>query len=382
MAKPFKKALTISTCMLVAIALTIGAVAWFSGYKVIGNVGFDSASNAKLPEMVMWTYYSKNDGAGENETGWVDQSKELESDTSGNEEYWVIPDIVENVVTDENGNEKLTYQISSLHFGKVDNLVTLSDDNKVYLRFKFDSSIVTTGAHVLRITLAYNTVGYSRAEYAVTTETENGKTQYVAVKTKDVTSVMDSIYLYQDAGVRKDLEIPAKLDPIATSDTLAYHPMYVLEYYENNPTAMQFLQFRYAISNQELSPDEAEFQNLAFTEDPTPIHWGNSTSQHSNAIVDAPVTDSKGEPVLDDNKQPVTQKVVGCTACADKKCGVATIPDLAKTLEENDCDLDEGFYLYVELAPLLDAFGMQENILDFFVPAYMFFDVKLDVEIG
>ena len=33
------------------------------------------------------------------------------------------------------------------------------------------------------------------------------------------------------------------------------------------------------------------------------------------------------------------------------------------------------------VAPLLDAFGMQENILDYFVPAYMLFDVKLDIEI-
>jgi hypothetical protein len=40
-----------------------------------------------------------------------------------------------------------------------------------------------------------------------------------------------------------------------------------------------------------------------------------------------------------------------------------------------------GFYIYVEIAPLLDAFGMQENILEYFVPAYMLFDVKLDIEI-
>ena len=382
MAKPFKKALTISTCLLVAVALTIGAVAWFSGYKVIGNMGFQTGSNAKLPEMTMWTYYSKNDGAGETETGWVDHSESLETDASGNEEYWVIPGIVENVVTDENGNEQLTYEISSLHFGKVDNLVTLSDDNKVYLRFKFDSANVTNGAHMLKITLAYNTVGYNRAQYTVKSVTENGRTTYVAEKTQDVSSVMDSIYLYQDAGVRKDLEIPAKLDPIANSNPLEYQPMYVLEYYVDNPTAMQFLQFRYAISNQALAPSDAGFQNLAFSEDPTAIHWGNTTSQHSDRIVDEPVTDSAGEPVLDDNNQPVTQKVVDCTACAEKKCGVATIPDLGKTLTENNCSLDEGFYLYIELAPLLDAFGMQENILDFFVPAYMFFDVKLDVEIG
>ena len=51
-------------------------------------------------------------------------------------------------------------------------------------------------------------------------------------------------------------------------------------------------------------------------------------------------------------------------------------------LEDGAITGDEKFYVYIELAPLLDAFGMQENILDYFVPAYMFFDVKLDVEIG
>jgi hypothetical protein len=44
--------------------------------------------------------------------------------------------------------------------------------------------------------------------------------------------------------------------------------------------------------------------------------------------------------------------------------------------------VDGQYYLYIELTPLLDAFGMQENILDYFVPSYMLFDVKFDIEIG
>ena len=53
MAKPFKKALTISTCMLVAVALTIGAVAWFAGVLTPGDVGFQTGSNAALPPITM-----------------------------------------------------------------------------------------------------------------------------------------------------------------------------------------------------------------------------------------------------------------------------------------------------------------------------------------
>ena len=99
------------------------------------------------------------------------------------------------------------------------------------------------------------------------------------------------------------------------------------------------------------------------------------------------VIDENGDPVVDADGNPVTAPVPVCRDCAAGVCGQIILENkldgILETLEDGSgYDIGDGFYVYIELAPLLDAFGMQENILDYFVPAYMFFDIKLDVEIG
>ena len=252
MAKPFKKALTISTCMLVAVALTIGAVAWFAGYKNIGNMGFQTSSNAELPEMKMWMYYSQNDADNDTATnkpaeGWIEQT--VKKDPSGKNEFIIIPGVGEETQNTTVDNEPVTYysyDIPKLHFGKVDNLVTLKPDNKVMLRFFFDASTLnnTEGKlHNITFTLAYNTSGSSYD------------------KTEGVPSVLDSIHLLKevDGGaeevVLKDPANQEKIDEAVSSnvgkaenETVAVpDPIYVLECLESRPGAMQFLQIRYAV---------------------------------------------------------------------------------------------------------------------------------------
>ena len=351
MAKPFKKALTISTCLLVAVALTIGAVAWFSGYKVIGNMGFQTGSNAKLPEMRMWMYYSENDvvnapeGSAETE-GWIEQT--VTDDPTGKNEYIVIPGAGEKTSEDAQGNILYTYEIPKLHFGKVDNLVTLKNDNKVLLRFYFDDTMLNNPdgiIHYVAFTLAFNTEGYS---YDVGKE-----------------SVLDSIHLLKEvSGGSQEVDLREDRG----------NGKHVLEYRTDEPRAMQFLQIRYAVSNNEYTPGTDGFDGidgLNFHEDIVPINCGSAGA----------------------TKKDSTEFI--CSACANKTCGRARLDaeDLAavcvdnpnndtytfKTDENGNC---KGFYVYIEMAPLLDAFGMQENILDYFVPAYMFFDAKMDVEIG
>ena len=351
MAKPFKKALTISTCLLVAVALTIGAVAWFSGYKVIGNMGFQTGSNAKLPEMRMWMYYSENDAQNDSATnkpteGWIEQT--VTDDPTGKNEYIVIPGAGEKTSEDAQGNILYTYEIPKLHFGKVDNLVTLKNDNKVLLRFYFDDTMLNNPdgiIHYVAFTLAYNTEGYT----------------YDA----DKESVLDSIHLLKEvSGGSQEVDLREDRG----------NGKHVLEYRTDEPRAMQFLQIRYAVSNNEYTPGTDGFDGidgLNFHEDIVPINCGSAGATKEGST----------EPV--------------CSACANGTCGRARLDaeDLAavcvdnpnndtytfKTDENGNC---KGFYVYIEMAPLLDAFGMQENILDYFVPAYMFFDAKMDVEIG
>lgn len=373
MAKPFKKALTISTCMLVAVALTIGAVAWFAGYKNIGNMGFQTSSNAKLPEMAMWMYYSQNDADNDTATnkpaeGWIEQT--VKKDPSGKNEFIIIPGVGEETQNTTVDNEPVTYysyDIPKLHFGKVDNLVTLKNDNKVLLRFYFDKETLNNPdgiVHYVAFTLAYNTEGYTYDQNAV--------------------SVLDSIHLMKDGnGGAEEVDLREERDG----------GKHVLEYRTDEPRAMQFLQIRYAVSTAKHEPGENGFDGvtgLTFHEDIVPINCG-SAGMVTNRPKTQEVTDTDGnkviENVTDDEGNIVYEPV--CKNCENHTCGQARLDDddltaiLGNANTDGTYNMNEtGFYVYIELAPLLDAFGMQENILDYFVPAYMLFDVKLDVEIG
>ena len=368
MAKPVKKALTISTCLLVAVALTIGAVAWFAGYKVIGNMGFQTGSNANLPDMKMWMYYSENDvvnapeGSAETE-GWIEQT--VTDDPTGKNEYIVIPGAGEETQdsTDSNGDPitLYTYEIPKLHFGKVDNLVTLKNDNKVLLRFYFDDTMLNNPdgiIHYVAFTLAYNTEGYT---YDVGKE-----------------SVLDSIHLLKEVqGGSQEVDLREDRG----------NGKHVLEYRTDEPRAMQFLQIRYAVSNDVYEPVGDGFgrtvtvqgETTTTTEmltlsDPLPINCGSggafkpgSTTEY---ICDKCHAGTCGQVRLND-------------ADLKKVCTATTVGETTTYTFTKDANGNcKGFYVYIEMAPLLDAFGMQENILDYFVPAYMFFDAKMDVEIG
>ena len=72
------------------------------------------------------------------------------------------------------------------------------------------------------------------------------------------------------------------------------------------------------------------------------------------------------------------KKCSACTACNEGTCGSITLEDPVEGMTLTN----DTYYLYIEISPLIDAFGMQENILDYFVPSYMLFDLKFDIEIG
>ena len=376
-----KRILTISLTALAITAFVITPLAWFAGFKLIGNIGFKPSYNANLPDLQMWMYNSENDiqaGSEVTTEGWV--SKDVTPDTENNS-YLMIP----GVKKEKDGNGNYTISISQLHFGKVDNLVSLSRDNKVMLCFGFDKNTInnTTGTvHDITFTLAYNTNGYT---YDMNSE-----------------SVLDSIHLYQDTGTIKEKNLKDLENGV-----------HIIEYREEKPAAMQFLQIRYAISSQKYVPYEDGFvpatenadgewvpvltggkpgETLTLS-DVVPINCGRTNGTcvctcglKCEACDKGNHTQCEGAAATES-----TNAIPACSACDKGRCGKAELTKTMLTsalggegdvLEDGAITGDEKFYVYIELAPLLDAFGMQENILDYFVPAYMFFDVKLDVEIG
>lgn len=341
-----KKILTAAVSLVCVAAFTFLAVAWFAGFTHHGTVDFRPGSNPDLPDTMMWMYYSQNDGAAADAEEWETQN--VGKDTSGANEYLTIPAVQKNPA---DGTTNVTYTMSTLHFGKVDNLVTLNDDNKVYFRFYIDKSVLANPAEgILKgvtFTLKYNTSGYN---YSTTAP-----------------SIFDSFYLYKTDGT--GLNATSSLVDLKQPVTGTTN-RHILEYQETNPAAMQFLQMRYAVSTTAYG-DPTQFfaetngkKNLTFSQ-VYPINCGSGGAMR---------TDLTTTPI--------------CTDCQANTCGVMHIATLGSHLtpvDENDLSqgyqIGDGFYVYVEIAPLLDAFGMQENILEYFVPAYMLFDVKLDIEI-
>lgn len=342
-----KKLFTILLTTLAIAAFVITPLAWFASYWNSNPAGFKPGYNTSMPEVTMWLYYSANDApAG---TTNVDYWKKYTSNTKDDSKNGLLdlsdPNIFIPAV--EEDEEKTTYEYvyESLHFGKVDNLVNIREDNKIYMCFKFN--VEDHGSDFMNISLLYNTSGYSY---------EEGK------------SVLDSFHLYKmeatpDPG--EDKEVAAEQNLYSTNNSTND---YILKYNDDKPAAMQFLQFKYAISTTAYNTPEA-FSALTFSE-AVPINCGRELACGKTG-------------------NEACKKCEACKPCEAGKCGTVGIdsnsanatwdalPDADGKLTDSDY-----YYLYIELTPLLDAFGMQENILDYFVPSYMLFDVKFDIEIG
>ena len=360
-----KKILTILLTVLGLTAFVITPLAWFASYwAMTGGAPFQPGANSAMPAVTMWMYHSQTDiedDGDENELdeGWyeVDADNILIADPS-----ITIPGVVEESTTageDGTGENLFKYDYKSLHFGKVDNLVDLREDNKVYMRFAFN--VENHGDHKMTISLAYATSGYTY---------ETGEV-----------SVLDSIYLY-------DLNAPdkatAKRDLKAAMTQTGKEGRHIIEYNAYKPGAMQFVQFRYAISNKALTPNDDAFKTMFANATAVPINCGREDGTCSHHTCDC--TKIADGSTCNECAASRHSECSTCTACDANKCGSITIqnPTAGLNLRNENGTLKENntYYLYIEFTPLLDAFGMQENILDYLVPSYMLFDVKFDIEIG
>ena len=381
-----KRILTISLTALAITAFVITPHAWFAYYWTFGNPAFKPGYNTVMPDVTMWMYNAGDDISDSGSIsveGWHEIPKRGENDNYGiviDDPNVTIPKIEQE--TGDKVTKAIKYKYESLHFGKVDNLIALRDDNKIYLRFKFNTA--EHGSNVLKLNLSYATSGYSYT----------GK------------SVLDSIHLYDlnmsakdEAGNTNNPVIDLKT-PITIEGKESTGERHTIEFDPTRPGAMQFVQYRYVIStNGDLSP-------IAYTDDgavspemnenfaklfedaiAVPISCGRADGKCDNDCncskrVSATETEAPAQGCAVCEEAGRCSECTSCTGCSKNKCGSVVIDNPTKGLVKENETYEGDYYLYIELAPLLDAFGMQENILDYFVPSYMLFDVNFDIEIG
>jgi hypothetical protein len=351
-----KRILTVLLAILGVAAFVAPAVAWFASYWRSGGAGMDTGFNTGMPDVTLWMYYSTSDGAADT------TAEEWREYNAKNGLTISDPNVLIPKVEVDKTQETYEYVYESLHFGKVDNLVSIRDDNKIYMRFEFN--LKDHGANLMEIRLQYNTSGYNYTKGS---------------------SVLDSFGIYKmDADPGEGNTKPEDKKNAAWQDLYGTDNMTgdnILKYDEENPAAMQFARFKYALSaDGTLKPGTDGFASLNFSEY-VPIGCGRHDGacpctckvKDCEECKDGKHSLCKGAAATDS-----TEAIAPCTACDANKCGYVRIDKHTEGL-----DLTDGkYYLYVELSPLLDAFSMQENILDYFVPSYMLFDLKFEIEIG
>ncbi len=364
-----KKILTILLTILGLAAFVITPLAWFANYWDGPSAGVKPGSNYSMPNVTMWMFYAKNDATTNTDT--VDYWKEytIGSGLTISDPDIFVPSVKPewDIVTSEKDDGttvtqyKYKYNYESLQFGKVDNLIELREDNKIYMRFEFN--VEEHGDRFVQLNLSYVTSGYN----------------YDSSKE----SVLDSIHLYDMSKLLETQD--ALLAKFNLKEDMADNNKpgrYTIEHRADEPEAMQFMEFRYVISTDgTLNPTADDFNALFANADVVPINCGqhNGTCPCACACVNC--------------KNGVHNKCTATTPCHSGECGtvkieldslVTTGDTPVRVIPKKNGENEEAdkFYIYVELAPRLDTFGMQENILDYFVPSYMLFDVKFDIEIG
>ena len=334
-----KKILTILLTILGLTAFVVTPLAWFSSYWLSGLGSVTSNyTDPDMPGFDMWMYLSAEEASSGQSEGW----KSVTATTNSSDRGIKLP----NVEVDD-AKSTYEYKYESLHFGKLDNLVDIREDNKVYMRLAFNTE--THGDDFITIRLSYNTAGYNYTK---------GQ------------SVLDSFYLYKMYATPSEGQekITAAQQDLYNIDPLTKG--HIVTLYEDEPNAMKFVQYRYAISpNAYESPDVFLADGVLTFSDSIPINCGRALGTCScNCTKDSCTDCSAGD----------HEKCSACTACNEGTCGSITLEDPVEGMTLTN----DTYYLYIEISPLIDAFGMQENILDYFVPSYMLFDVKFEIEIG
>ena len=321
MSPNLKKSLIVPISILCISALTLVSLAWFAGVLNPGSLGFKTGSNATLPEIQMWMYTSVEDidGVENAETGWETVEVTIPEDAY---DVYVMPAAPSTTTeaTDESGTyTKHSFVMEQLHFGVIDNLISLKEDNVIYLRLKVNAA--TTGRDSMTFRFAYDTA------------TEG-------VLTKD--DLYNAISLYDGEG--KEAEESVLQDKIRFDECVT----------DAEGNLSLDTETEASESGTDVTPDSGKLK----------LHGSARFLQISAAATgDGAIT-----PDADNFKDlEFTEFVlIGDTGYLD--------------LKNVTPDTDGYYYVYLKLAPNLDFFVLQEHLLDQFIPAHIFFNGKIELE--
>lgn len=236
MLKLHKKQLFSAFALILAVALVVGTAAWFANRWITAPFPFSPTGESNPPTMVLWMYASENDilvdSAHTTVTTpqWVEYTDQddlpfgMKAPSAGFETEQKTDPITGTEFT------SYTYYASQLHFGKVDNLVTLFDDNIMYLRFAVDP--IRTGKTGLIMRFDYSNQAYDESA------------------DKDPRHAM---VLYKMDGSEVDL---IDGDGNDDNDVIQWDPA--------KPEKTQFLEFSYYVSTKALEPNGTAFEDLPF----------------------------------------------------------------------------------------------------------------------
>ena len=331
-----KKKTIISICLAVTLVLSTIAFAavsyaWFAKFWNHG-IDFQSGSNANLPEIDMWLYTSLFDDSNSANQGWVkvnEGSTTAENDDvdyrdPATDDGYKIPSV-------EVGGTANNYVFNNpeLHFGRVDNLISLQPDNIVYLRLTVKSA--ETGSRYLRVNLDYN-----------------DPTPKTAMTLDDMYSSVN-LYGINPTGNTQDT-IKIEGDDL---EKLIHFPSFTqngTQLADLSTEYTQFMQIAVAVTTDEtLVPGTEDFEEF-----------------------------EEYDPDDENDVQQFTDfDVIGG--------GAIVINNLQNRVQVSDgkggTKVADTYYVYLKIAPRLEFFVLQENLLDQFVPSYMFFDTKIEIEL-
>lgn len=318
------------TLVLSTIAFAAVSYAWFAGYWNNPSTSIKPGSNADLPPIEMWTYISDSDLVTNPEyeaqkNTWIVNTAAKPDGEHG----YMLPGAPYDATT-TNGVTSYSFQNPQLHFGRVDNLITLQPDNLVYLRLTVNTG--ASGANHLHVKLDY-------VNEAPTVQQLYDSITLYGVDPDVSTS---QITLISDSKLKQLISFPASDGTSGAGN-----------YDKTADVSSEYCQFMQisacATSDPEALPGTEKFALL------------ESKFGEFDMI--------GGDPIMLD----LHENIFAYTDTTPDDDALGTYAPATST--------PETYYVYIKIAPKLEFFVLQENLLDQFVPSYMFFDTKLEIEL-
>lgn len=242
MSAKLKKILISAFCIIWSAILVIIPLAWFTNYwsSEGSKINFTTGGSSSVLPMHLWQFTTEFE---DNTEGNYDVWRRYSSHESGEAilDGFKIPSATREELSE--GSNTYTYEATSLHFGRIDNLDTLSKDNLVYLCFSISPAL--NGKEKITLSFDYH------IEEGYNYNPENTSTT--------IDDPRWAIEFYDETGEQKSL-VP---DEPNYKEAIDYDPAI--------PEMTQFLQYAYCVTDQLVPPSDKAgidaFDTLEFSED-------------------------------------------------------------------------------------------------------------------